>query len=138
MKNDFELFKGKNLSDIFEDIYQNQRNKKQRISELIFEIKNKIRNINDWAVIGPLIKDLVDTSVRNDEALIKLATVAQRLATASVKNEEDGLVLTDSEKKQLLDAMEEVAHSHGDKSMDAIDDIANQIHKLEKKVKKNE
>ena len=38
MSTDFELFPGKNLSGLFEDIYNNQINKKKHISEVIFEL----------------------------------------------------------------------------------------------------
>ena len=89
MSTDFELFPGKNLSGLFKDIYENQQNKKQRISELIAEMKTVIRHAGDMAVIGPIIKDLVDTSVKNDDSLIKMAAIAQRIIGASQKAERD-------------------------------------------------
>ena len=85
MSTDFELFPGKNLSGLFKDIYDNQQNKKSRISELIAEMKKVIRHSGDMAVIGPIIKDLVDTSVRNDESLIKMAAIAQRMIASKDK-----------------------------------------------------
>ena len=39
MSTDFELFPGKNLSGLFKDIYQNQVNKKEKISSMIDEFK---------------------------------------------------------------------------------------------------
>ena len=44
------------------------KTKNQGISELIAEMKKIIRHAGDMAVIGPIIKDLVDTSVKNDDA----------------------------------------------------------------------
>ena len=102
MSTDFELFPGKNLSGLFKDIYDNQQNKKQRISELIAEMKKVIRHAGDMAVIGPIIKDLVDTSVKNDDALIKMAAIAQRIIGAQHKAEGDAGFLSDEEKEQLL------------------------------------
>ena len=96
MSTDFELFPGKNLSGLFKDIYENQVNKKQRISELIAEMKKVIRHAGDMAVIGPIIKDLVDTSVKNDDALIKLAAIAQRIISSQHKAEGDTGFLSDS------------------------------------------
>ena len=63
MSTDFELFPGKNLSGLFKDIYENQQNKKQRISELISEMRNVIRHAGDMAVIGPILKDLIDSKI---------------------------------------------------------------------------
>lgn len=136
MKSDFELFPGKNLSNVFKDIYDNQKNKQYKISELIAEIRKSIRHINDWVVIGPLVKDLVDTSVRNDESLIKLATIAQRLSAASYSQNGDDVngILSDKEKEQLLSALDEVAHDI--KVADVVDDIEDQVNALQKKTKK--
>ena len=106
MSIDFELFPGKNLSGLFKDIYDNQVNKKQRISELIAEMKKVIRHAGDMAVIGPIIKDLVDTSVKNDDALIKLAAIAQRIMSSQHKSEGDVGFLSDDEKEQLLKEIE--------------------------------
>ena len=53
-------------------------------------------------MIGPIIKDLVDTSVRNDESLIKMAAIAQRMIASKDKTEGDTGFLSDKEKEQLL------------------------------------
>lgn len=82
MSVDFELFKGKTMSSLFEDIYNNQTQKKAKISELIIELKKMVRHAGDMAVIGPIIKDLIDTSVRNDDQLVKLANLAQKLVAS--------------------------------------------------------
>jgi hypothetical protein len=54
------------------------------------------------------IKEYLDVSVKNDDALIKLAAIVQRM----MKNESDGdgggLLLSEEEKKQLMEAMNEV------------------------------
>ncbi len=80
MANEFQLFDGKNLSSLFKDIYENQQNKKKNISELIESLRKLIRNVGEATVIAPIIKDLIEVSVKNDDHLIKLATIAQRLA----------------------------------------------------------
>ena len=49
MSTNFELFPGKNLSGLFKNIYDNQQNKKQKISELIAEMKKVIRHSGDWS-----------------------------------------------------------------------------------------
>ena len=107
MSTEFELFPGKNLSGLFKDIYDNQQNKKQRISELIAEMRNVIRHARDMAVIGPIIKDLIDSSVQNDDSLIKMAAIAQRIIGAQQKSEGDTGFLSDIEKEQLLKQLDE-------------------------------
>jgi hypothetical protein len=99
-----ELFKGKSFSDILKDIYENSKKKDRQINLLIAELKPLIKNIGDATIIVPLIKEYLDISVRNDEHLVKLAAVAQRLMTAAAKsNPEAGdYGLSEAEKEQLL------------------------------------
>jgi hypothetical protein len=108
MSTDFELFPGKNLSGLFQDIYNNQINKKKHISEVIHEMRNAIRHAGDMAIIGPIIKDLIDTSVRNDEQLLKLATIAQRIVASNTKSEGEDGFLTKEEREQLLQEIQQV------------------------------
>ena len=136
MSTDFELFPGKNLSGLFKDIYDNQQNKKQRISELIAEMKKVIRHAGDMAVIGPIIKDLVDTSVKNDDALIKMAAIAQRIIGAQHKAEGDSGFLSDEEKEQLLKQLEETVHEVADEQDVRVDELTNEIEELKQKVGK--
>jgi len=136
MSTNFELFPGKNLSGLFKDIYDNQQNKKQRISELIAEMKKVIRHAGDMAVIGPIIKDLVDTSVRNDESLIKMAAIAQRIIASKDKVEGDTGFLTDDEKEQLLKEIEDTAKEVVDEQDHKVDELTNEIEELKQKVGK--
>jgi len=134
MSTDFELFPGKNLSGLFKDIYENQQNKKQRISELIAEMKKVIRHAGDMAVIGPIIKDLVDTSVKNDDSLIKMAAIAQRIIGAQHKAEGDTGFLSDDEKEQLLKQLDETISQVADEQDVKVDELTNEVEELKQKV----
>ena len=134
MSTDFQLFPGKDLSGLFKDIYDNQQNKKQRISELIAEMKKVIRHSGDMAVIGPIIKDLVDTSVKNDESLIKMAAIAQRMIASKDKVEGDTGFLTDKEKEQLLSQLEDTIAEVSDEHDTKVDELTNEVEELKQKV----
>jgi hypothetical protein len=131
MSTDFELFPGKNLSGLFEDIYNNQINKKKHISEIIHELRKSIRHAGDMAVLGPVIKDLIDTSVRNDDQLVKLATIAQRIMLANNKSEGDSGFLTEAEREQLLAEIEQVQDE-----VERMDDLQNEIEEVKQKLEK--
>ena len=137
MSTDFELFPGKNLSGLFKDIYDNQQNKKGRISELIAEMKKVIRHSGDMAVIGPIIKDLVDTSVRNDESLIKMAAIAQRMIASKDKQEGDVGFLSDKEKEQLLNQLEDTVNEVSEQQEAKVDELTHEVEELKQKVTKN-
>ena len=137
MSTNFELFPGKDLSGLFKDIYDNQQNKKSRISELIAEMKKVIRHSGDMAVIGPIIKDLVDTSVRNDESLIKMAAIAQRMIASKDKVDGDVGFLTDKEKEQLLNQLEDAVNEVSEEQDAKVDELTNEVEELKQKVKQN-
>jgi len=134
--NNFEIFPGKDLSGLFEDIYKNQTNKKQRISELIAEMKKVIRHAGDMAVIGPIIKDLIDTSVRNDETLIKMAAIVQRLMTAQTKSEGDEGFLSDKEKEQLLSQLDQTVNEVRDENDAKVDELTNEVEEIKQSLSK--
>ena len=134
MSKEFVLFDGKDLSSLFKDIYDNQVNKKKNISELIESLRKLIKNVGEATVIAPIIKDLIEISVKNDEQLIKLATIAQRLSVAESKNVGEDGWLSDSEKKQLLQEMEEVVDNFAAKSEDRLSDIQIDIEEIKGKL----
>ena len=105
------LFDGKSSSDVFKEIYTNSKKKDKQINALIAELKPLIQNIGDAPVVVPLIKEYLEVSVKNDEHLIKMMAVIQRLSN-STTNGGDSL-LTDEEMKQLQAIAEEIA---GDES----------------------
>jgi GAF domain-containing protein len=102
------IFEGKTSSDVFKEIYSNSKKKDKQINSLIAELKPLIQNIGDAPVVVPLIKEYLEVSVKNDEHLIKMMAVIQRLQNNNSSNGSDSL-LTDEELKQLQQIAEEVA-----------------------------
>ncbi len=87
MSLDKEIFKGKTLSDLFGEIHQNSTNTRNQVKELIRELKPLIVNIGDATLIVPMIKEYMEIGVKNDDALIKMATIVQRIVSAEAKGE---------------------------------------------------
>ncbi len=106
---DTEIFGSKKFSDLLKDIYENQKKKDRQINLLIADLKPLIQGINDAAILVPVIKDYMEVSVKNDEHLVKLAAVIQRMV--SNKNEEGGSFLTDEEKDALLKEIKQIGDS---------------------------
>jgi|TARA_R110000851_G_scaffold5286_1_gene21956 hypothetical protein len=94
------VFGKKKFSDILNEIYNNQKKKEDQISGLISELKPLVQDIGDATLIVPLIKEYLEIGVRNDEQLIKMATIIQRAINNS--SGEDSLGITDSEKEELM------------------------------------
>ena len=108
MDKDTELFKGKSFSDIMSDIYSNQKKKDRQIKLLIAQLEPMVKSLGDASVVVPLIKEYLDISVRNDDALIKLAAIVQRMMKDNNSGSDGGMLLSPEEKRQLMDAIDEV------------------------------
>lgn len=101
---DITVFDGKTLSDIFKEIYLNSVDKKERIDILIEDLRPFIKTVSDAAMLVPIIKEYLDVGVKNDEQLVKIATIMQRLTSATMDaGAGTESSLTEEEKKQLLD-----------------------------------
>jgi hypothetical protein len=101
------VFGKKKFSDILEEIYNNQKKKEAQVTALISELKPLIQEIGDATLIVPLIKEYMEIGVKNDEQLIKMATIVQR-ALQSGQNEDGSFGISEEEKDQLLEAMNEL------------------------------
>jgi hypothetical protein len=134
MSAEFQLFDGKNLSSLFKDIYENQQTKKKNISDMIESLRKLIKNVGEATVIAPIIRDLIDSSIKNDDHLIKLATIAQRLAAAEAKGiGEDGW-LSEHEKSQLLTELEDTVNEIDKKNDEKLLDIQVEIEDIKTKL----
>jgi len=105
---EFEIFEGKTFQDLTKDIYENTTTKRQQIDELVSKINAFIQTLDDAILVAPIIKDFIDASVKNDEHLVKLASVLQRIITNSQGgSDEDSMGLSDSEKEELMETLQD-------------------------------
>lgn len=95
------IFKDKKFSSLIEEIYQNQKKKEKQIAGLITELKPLVKEIGDATLIVPLIKDYLEIGVKNDDQLVKLATIIQRITQTAGGGNGD-YEITDEEKAQIL------------------------------------
>ena len=100
------VFGNKKFSDFLEEIYTNQKTKQKQVTSLISELKPLINEIGDATLIVPLIKEYMEIGVKNDEQLIKMATIVQR-ALQNVE-EDGGLGISEEEREQLLEELDKI------------------------------
>ena len=109
MPDDYKIFGEKTFSDLSKDIYDNSKLKKAQIDLLIQEAHSYINTVEDVVIIMPVIKELMDVAIKNDEHLVKLAGVVQRIMNKSVGESDELTLLSESEKEELLNNLQEVA-----------------------------
>ena len=120
MADEKEIFEGKTFQDLTKDIYENTTKRKTQIDLLISEIHGFITTIDDVVLVAPIIKEYMDTAVRNDEHLVKLAGVLQRIISKSQGDSDESMLLSDSEKEELMSTLQ-----------DTVDDLNNEQVRLE-------
>ncbi len=104
---DTEVFDDKKLTDILKDIHDNALSKRATISGVITQLTGLIKTAEDAVMLAPLIREFYDVSVKNDEQLVKVATIVQRTISAEAyqnnpQNDPDGF-MTDAEKERLIE-----------------------------------
>lgn len=110
MSDDYQIYDGKSFKDLTKDIYQNTKLKKTQLDLLIQEAHGYINTVEDLVVVMPVIKELMEVAVKNDEHLVKLAGVLQRIMTRSTGVSDEGSLLTESEKEDLINSLQDVAN----------------------------
>ena len=102
------IFDDKSFSDILKEIHKNQTKKSKQLASLIAELRPLITSLGDATVVVPLIKEYMEISVKNDDHLIKMAAIVQRLSTGATSSGDGGL-LTEEEMEQLQQAADEIS-----------------------------
>ena len=103
---DYEIFDGKSLSSLFKDIYDNTEFNRKQLEVLTKELVQFIKDGDTAVQIVPMIKEYLEINVRNDDQLVKMAGIVQRLISAEGKaGSEDEYGLSEEEKTQLLSAI---------------------------------
>ena len=102
------LFDDKSFSDLLKEIHGNQKKKATQLASLIAELRPLVQSLGDATVVVPLIKEYMEISVKNDDQLIKMAAIVQRLSTSTTSSGDGGL-LTEEEMSQLMDVAEEIS-----------------------------
>lgn len=113
MNLDFELYKGKKYSDLVQDIVKNHKNKQSQIKALTEQLVDMVSEPGDAVVVVPLIKGYLDSDIKNDEALVKLAQILQKAgqeeeATGAFSDKDLELLFSDIQKSTMPVSEEEI------------------------------
>jgi predicted thioredoxin/glutaredoxin len=107
-----EVFTGKTFQDILKDIYDTTVQRRTEVEALMKTLVNLIQNsAQNAAIVAPLLKDLLEVSVKNDEHIVKIATLTQRIISSEVQagGVRDTELLSEEEKNKLLKEAEQDA-----------------------------
>jgi hypothetical protein len=117
------IFDDIKFSDLIKEVYTNVKSKEDQIKGLVNDLRPLVVDTRQATMIVPLIKEYMDIGVKNDEQLVKLAGVLQRLLASSNSTEvakekitgtkketgEDFFGLSDEEKGQIMKDIKEIS-----------------------------
>ena len=91
MNLDFELYEGKKYSDLIQDVIKNHKSKQSQIKTLISNLTDMVDDAGTAVIMVPLIKEYLEIDVKNDDALVKLASILQKGGQAGSDVSQGGL-----------------------------------------------
>ena len=95
---DVTIFGNTSLSDLFKQIHKNNKDIDKQIGEFIDTMKPMATaNAGSATNLMPVVKDLIDVNVKNNEQLIKIAAIAQRAATSNSNSANDLIDMSEIE-----------------------------------------
>jgi len=123
---DAEIFTGKTLSALLQDIYTTSVKNREDIKILIKQLVEFIKSSSDAVNIAPIIQSFMEVSVKNDDQLSKIATIVQRIISAEAyqRGEADPAeILTEEEREFLTKQATEAAHEMNVQLKEASDQV---------------
>jgi hypothetical protein len=103
-----EVFSGKKISDLIEEIYNKQKDQEESLKSEITRLTSFIEGPGDAIVMIPHIKDLFDTNVKNNDVLIKILQLFKQSESKKQQDVDSDLI----SEKDIQKLFEEV-HSIG-------------------------
>jgi len=129
MDNNEELFKGVSFSDLMSDVYHNSKRTSRQINQLISQLQPLIKSSSDATIIVPLIKEYLEVSVKNDDHLVKLTAIVQRYISTKQTIVGSDSLLSDEEKKQLLQIADDTLTGELESELNSIEAEEKKLHK---------
>ena len=127
MNRNDEIFKGTSFADLMHDVYHNSKKKDRQINQLISQLQPLIRNASDATIIVPLIKEYLDVAVKNDDHLVKLTAIVQRYISTKQTIVGSDSLLSDEEKKQLLQIADDTLTGELESELNSIESEEKQL-----------
>ncbi len=101
-----KLFGNKKFSDLLKEIHVNQKDKEKQLRSLIEGLKPLINSPGEATMIVPLIKEYMELAIKNDDLLIKMASVVQRALNSKAADENE--LLSEADKEMLFQSLQEM------------------------------
>jgi hypothetical protein len=97
-----EIFEGKTISDLAKEIYNKHKEQDEALKSRINQLGDMVESPGDAIVIVPMLKGYFDSSLKNDEVLMKMLQIFQKQEEKKAAGAEDASLLTEKDIQQLF------------------------------------
>lgn len=94
--------------DLLRDVYENNAETRESIKTLVGELTNLIKTPSDAMMVMAHVTMMIDTRVKNDDLLVKIASILSRMIQKQTGKSDDDWGISEDEKRQLLQEAESV------------------------------
>jgi hypothetical protein len=102
MSSDKIVYGNTTYEDLLKEIHKKSKDKDKQITALIDQLKPLIGDtVNSAIMVVPLISNYLNSSLKNDDNLIKLATLVQRTMVPDSSGSDD-FSMSDEERELIL------------------------------------
>jgi len=105
---DKEIFEGKKISDLVKEVYEKHKDQDQTISREIVRLSELISSPGDAIIIVPLLKGFFDSSLKNDEVLMKILNLFQKASEKTQTQDSGDGILSEKDIEQLFSEIKSV------------------------------
>lgn len=71
-------FGNKSVADIFQEVYNSQQKTNDNIDEIMEQIRTYVTSLNDATIISPILRDFLETNIKNNQVLLKITEIVQK------------------------------------------------------------
>jgi hypothetical protein len=103
--NDIILFDNKTLADLAKEVYTTTQKKNAKMEKVIDDLISRLKSDSSYAALGMSLSEMFKNSINNDDKLLRLAVIVQRIVkeTKVINNVGTDFGLSEEEKSQLLE-----------------------------------
>jgi hypothetical protein len=103
-----EVFAGKSIQNLVEELYNKQKNQEEFIQSEIKKLSQFIEGPGDAVVMIPFITDLLESNTKNSELLVKLLNLFKQSSESKKNNEASSGVLSEKDIQQLFEEVSSI------------------------------
>jgi hypothetical protein len=98
-----EIFEGKTISNLAKEIYEKHKEQDQALKTRINQLADMVESPGDAIVIVPMLKGYFDSSLKNDEVLMRMLQIFQKQEDKKAAADSDSSLLSEKDIAQLFE-----------------------------------